>query len=58
VLFGFRAFVFIVVLTGLFVMGLVRRSPAVWIMFGLAAVLALVLLFHGYEQIYKDGESA
>jgi hypothetical protein len=58
VLFGFRAFVFAAVLIGLFVLGLIRRSPIVWITFGLAAVFSLVLLFHGYEQIYKDGESA
>jgi uncharacterized membrane protein YuzA (DUF378 family) len=58
ILFGFRAIAFGVVLIGLFVLGLVRRSPIVWIIFGLAAVFCLVLLFHGYEQIYKDGESA
>ena len=58
VLFGLPAFACGAVLAALFFAGLVKRTPLVWIAFGLAAVLSLALLFHEYEQLYKDGDSA
>jgi hypothetical protein len=39
---------------GLLVAGIVKRTPQVWICFGLVAVISLVILFHAYEQTYKD----
>jgi hypothetical protein len=58
ILFGIGASAYGLVLTGLFVAGLVRRTPMVWIIFGLAAVTTLAVLFHDYDQLYKDQGSA
>ena len=58
VLFSLPAFACGAILAALLIAGLVKRTPLVWIAFGLAAVLSLALLFHEYEQLYKDGDSA
>ena len=58
VLFGLGVFVYGAVLTALIAVGLFKRTPLVWIVFSLAAVLSFAILFHEYEQLYKDGDSA
>jgi uncharacterized membrane protein len=58
ILFGLVAFVYGAVLAALLVAGIVKRTPLVWIVFGLAAVLSFVILIHDHEQLYKDGDSA
>ena len=58
ILFGLVAFVYGAVLAALLIAGLIKRTPLVWIVFGMAAVLSFVILFHDYEQLYKDGDSA
>jgi hypothetical protein len=58
VLFGLEIGIYGLVLTALLVAGLIKRTPIVWIIFGLAAVITLAVLFNDYDQLYKDGESA
>jgi hypothetical protein len=58
VLFGLVACAYGVVLIGLLIAGLIKRTPIVWIAFGLVAVVSFAVLFHDYEQLYKDEESA
>jgi hypothetical protein len=56
ILFGLGACAFGVILAGLLVVGLIKRTPIVWIAFGLVAVISLALLFYEHDQLYKDGE--
>jgi hypothetical protein len=58
ILFGVAVSVYGAVVAALLIAALVTRTPLLWIMFGLAAVLSLVTLFSSYEQIYKDRDSA
>jgi uncharacterized membrane protein len=58
VLFGLVALVYAAVVVALLIACLVKGTPLLWIVFGLAAVLSFVTLFHDYEQLYKGGDSA
>jgi hypothetical protein len=58
VLFGYECSVYGFVLVGLLIAGLVKRTPIVWITFGLASVFSFVILVSDYERIFKDEGSA
>ena len=58
VLFGVVGLGIAAVVVALLIAWLMKRNALLWIVFGLAAVLSFVALFHDYEQLYKDGDSA
>ncbi len=58
VLFGMVASFYGGISAALLIAGLLKRTPILWIAFGLTAVLSFVVLFYEYEQVYKDGDSA
>ena len=58
ILFGLVASVYGSVLTALLIAGLIKQTPLVWIVFGLALVFSFVILVHDYEQLYGDEDSA
>jgi hypothetical protein len=54
VLFGLAASFYGIVVAALLIAALVKRTPLLWIMFGLAAIISLVTLLASHEQMYKD----
>ena len=52
--FGVQVVAYAAAVIGLLVAGILKRTPQVWICFGLVAIVSLVILFHAYEQTYKD----
>src|SRR5436190_3920341 len=57
-LFGYECSVYALVLVGLLIAGLAKRTPIVWITFGLASMFSFVILVSDYERIFKDEGSA
>jgi hypothetical protein len=49
-----QALAYAVVVIGLLVAGIVKHTPQVWICFGLVLVFSVAILFHAYEQTYKE----
>lgn len=52
--FGVQALAYAIVVIGLLVAGIVKHTPQVWICFGLVLVFSVAILFHAYEQTYKE----
>ena len=57
-LFGLDTFICGVFLVALLIAGINERTPLLWIMCGLGAVVILFAVFKDYDQLYRDGNSA
>jgi hypothetical protein len=57
VLFGLGVLVYSTVVVALLIASYVKRTPILWIAFGLAAMLSFVVLVAEFEQLYKNGNS-
>jgi hypothetical protein len=58
ILFGLGASFYGMASAALFIAAFVKQTPVLWIAFALTAVLSFVILFHEYDQLYKDGDAA
>jgi hypothetical protein len=56
--FGMQAGAYAIAVVGLLVAGIVKNTPQLWICFGLVTVVSFVILFHAYEQTYREDGQA
>lgn len=54
ILFTIQASFCGIIVIGLLVVALLKRTPLAWIVFALISVVMLASLFYGYKQTYRD----
>jgi hypothetical protein len=56
--FGVQVVAYALAVIGLLIAGIWKRTPQVWICFGLVLIFSAVILFHAHEQTYKEDGQA